>query len=154
MASNDLPEAANVNMLMGEHAHSIDAKGRIILPADFREKLGENFVLTKGHENCLYIYSKESWQELIKDLSEKKFSNPKVRAYERYFLAPARILECDKQGRFLVPGTLRKHAMLEKEVVLAGMLNHVEVWSKTEWERYNDSAMASIATESLDDIGV
>ena len=140
--------------LMGEHAHTVDAKGRIILPADFREELGEHFVITKGHESCLYIYSESSWEALIEELSKKKFSNPKVRAYERFFLAPARVLECDRQGRFLVPSMLRKYALLEKDVVLAGMLDHVEVCSKKEWESYNGSSMATIAAEVLEDIGV
>ena len=142
-------------MLMGEHAHTIDAKGRIILPAEFREDLGERFVITRGFDTCLSIYSEADWQVLTEKLKSMPVARPEVRMLSRVFVSVARVLDCDRQGRFLVPGNLRKFALLEKDVVLAGVINRVEVWSKAEWERYNDAVIPSISTmaESLAELG-
>ena len=124
-------------MLMGEYAHTIDAKGRVILPADFRAELGEHFFITKGLDRCLSIYGENEWAELEQKLRKLPITDPNARTLVRIFSAAGRPLECDRQGRFLVPGNLRIYAKLEKEVVLTGMLNRVEVWSKAEWENCN-----------------
>ena len=143
-------------MLMGEYVHSIDAKGRIILPADFREELGEHFVITKGLDNCLFVYDEEEWNNLSQKLRQLPLAKPEARAFVRFFFAGARTLECDRQGRFLVPGNLRSYAMLEKDVVLIGVSNRIEVWSKAEWTRYNDSVnpMVTQIAETLSDLGI
>ncbi len=142
-------------MLKGAYSHTIDAKGRIILPAAFREELGEHFVITKGFDNCLFVYGEAAWQVLEDKLAALPMGRPEARATVRFFLSAARSLECDRQGRFLVPGNLKKYAMLEKDVELVGTIGHVEVWSKAEWERYNDVITPTVSSmaESLADLG-
>ena len=143
-------------MLMGEYAHSLDAKGRVILPADFRTEMGETFIITKGLDNCLYLYDQHEWEILSQKLRALPMSRPEARAITRFFFSGARTLECDKQGRFLVPGNLRDYAGLEKEVVLIGVSNRIEVWSKSKWQQYNaeiDPMVTRIA-ETLADLGI
>ena len=142
-------------MLMGEHAHTIDSKGRVILPSEFREELGERFVITRGFDTCLSIYSDASWQILTEKLTSLAVGSKNARDMSRIFVSVARVLECDRQGRFLVPGNLRKFAFLEKDVVLIGVINRIEVWSKAEWERYNEAVIPTInnLAESLANLG-
>lgn len=143
-------------MFMGEYLHTIDVKGRIILPAKFREGLGESFVITKGLDGCLFIYAQSEWDVLSEKLRGLPLSKPEARAFVRFFFAGAMQLECDKQGRFLVPGNLREYAGLMKEAVLIGVSGRVEVWSRDAWEKYNEEispAVAAIA-ETLVDLGI
>ncbi len=143
-------------MLMGEYAHTIDAKGRVILPADFRAALGEHFVIIKGLDQCLFIYGENEWAILEQKLRRLPLTNPNARRLARHFLSGGRMLECDRQGRFLVPGNLRSYAKLEKDVVLTGVSDRVEVWSKSEWDRYNaseDEATEEFAA-TLSDLGI
>jgi len=143
-------------MLMGEYFHTIDAKGRIILPADFREDLGEAFVITKGLDNCLFVYDQMEWAALAAKLKQLPMAKPEARAVVRFFFSGARELECDKQGRFLVPATLRDYACLAKDVVLIGVSNRLEVWSKEKWNQYNDEINPVVTTiaETLADLGI
>ena len=115
---------------MGEYMHSIDAKGRVILPADFRSELGESFIITKGLDNCLFIYTTSEWENLSDKLKQLPLAKAEARAFVRFFFSGARQLECDKQGRFLVPATLRAYAKLQKEVVLIGVSSRIELWGK------------------------
>ena len=142
-------------MFMGEYKHSIDAKGRIILPADFREELTDNFVITKGLDNCLFLYTAEEWDKLSTKLRQLPLAKAEARAFVRFFFAGARQAECDRQGRFLVPANLRAHAKLQKDVVLIGISNRIEVWSKAEWDRYNEEITPSVSSiaETLVDLG-
>ncbi len=133
-----------MKMLMGEYAHTIDAKGRIILPVDFRAALGEHFVITRGLDKCLFIYGENEWASFEQKLMQLPISNPAARQFVRHFSSGGRALECDRQGRFLVPSALRSYAMLKKDVVLTGVSNRVEVWSKEEWDRYNDVEIGSM----------
>lgn len=143
-------------MLMGEYLHTIDAKGRVILPVKFREELGEFFVMTKGLDNCLFIYDQKEWEILSGKLKQLPLSKPEARAFVRFFFAGAMQIECDKQGRFLVPGNLREHAVLEKDVVLIGVSSRVEVWSKVTWDQYNSEVGPTVAqiAEHLADLGI
>ena len=143
-------------MFMGEYKHSIDAKGRIILPADFREELTDNFVITKGLDNCLFLYTAEEWDKLSTKLRQLPLAKAEARAFVRFFFAGARQAECDRQGRFLVPANLRAHAKLHKDVVLIGISNRIEVWSKAEWDRYNEEITPSVSSiaETLVDLGI
>ncbi|MEG1458002.1 MAG: division/cell wall cluster transcriptional repressor MraZ [Acetivibrio sp.] len=131
-------------MFMGEYNHSIDTKGRIIVPAKFRESLGEEFVVTQGLDGCLFVYSKEEWENFVKELKTLP-GNKEARQLQRYFMAGAALLEVDKQGRILLPSKLREQALLEKEVVFVGVLNKIEIWSKERWETNN-------TFENMDDI--
>ena len=131
-------------VFMSEYAHTIDAKGRIIMPTDFRAQLGEHFIITKGLDNCLFIYDENEWANLSEKLRKLPLASHDARAFVRFFFSGARTTECDKQGRFLVPGNLRSYAMLEKDVILIGVSNRIEIWSRNEWEKYSDSVNPSV----------
>ena len=141
-------------MFMGEYSHTIDPKGRLIIPAKFREELGEEFVLTKGLDGCLSIYPMNEWTAFEEKLRQLPLTNKNARTFARVFVAGAASCELDKQGRILVPATLREFAGLEKDVVLTGNLNRVEVWSKAKWaENSNYDDMDAIA-ESMQEMGI
>ena len=141
-------------MFMGEYNHTIDAKGRLIIPARFRELLGEEFILTKGLDGCLSIYPMDAWETFETKLRALPLTNKNARTFTRFFVAGATNCELDKQGRILVPQTLREFAGLEKDVVLTGNLNRIEVWSKEKWsENCNYDDMDNIA-ESMQDMGI
>ena len=142
-------------MFMGEYNHTIDAKGRLIIPSKFRELLGEEFVLTKGLDGCLSIYPMDEWNAFEEKLRALPLTNKNARTFTRFFVAGATNCELDKQGRILLPATLREFAGLEKDVVLTGMLNRIEIWSKDKWNENNsldDVAMDEIA-EQMTDLG-
>ena len=145
-------------MFMGEYAHTIDAKGRVILPADFRQELGVSFVITKGLDKCLFLYGQQAWEELAAKLRALPLAKPEARAIVRFFFSGARTLECDKQGRFLVPANLRAYAdiMLRQPVVLVGADNRIEVWSKEQWSRYNEEVEPDVTAiaASLAELGI
>lgn len=141
-------------MFMGEYSHSIDAKGRLIIPAKFREGLGEEFVLTKGLDGCLSIYSMEEWSIFEKKLQALPLTNKNARKFSRFFVAGATMCELDKQGRILVPATLREFAGLEKDVVLTGNLNRIEVWSKEKWNENNDYDDMDAIAEDMQEMGI
>lgn len=121
-------------MFMGEYNHSIDPKGRIIVPAKFRESLGDAFVVTQGLDGCLFVYPEEEWQAFEEKLKTLPMANKDARKFVRFFLAGAAQLEVDKQGRILLPATLRKFAGLEKDCALVGVGSRVEIWDKDRWE--------------------
>ena len=139
-------------MFMGEYNHTIDAKGRLIIPSRFRELLGEEFVLTRGLDGCLSIYPMDEWAAFEEKLRALPLTNKDARTFSRFFVAGATTCQLDKQGRILVPQTLRQFAGLEKDVVLTGNLNRI--WSKEKWsENCNYDDMDSIA-ESMQNIGI
>ncbi len=127
-------------MFKGEYNHSVDAKGRIIMPAKFREMLGDEFVVTKGLDHCLFVYPNEEWQNIENKFREVPLTTKDARKFARFFFAGAADCEIDKQGRALIPGVLREYAGLQKEVVLVGVLNRIEIWSKDRWleNEYDD----------------
>ncbi len=141
-------------MFMGEYNHAIDTKGRLIIPSKFREELGEEFVVTKGLDGCLFVFPNEAWQEFEKKLSTLPLTNKGARQFSRFFVAGATACELDKQGRILLPLSLREFAGLDKDVVLAGMLNKIEIWSKEKWlENSSYDDMDEIA-EQMTEIGL
>lgn len=119
---------------MGEYNHTIDQKGRLIVPAKFRESLGEQFVVTKGLDGCLFVYDKQEWAAFEEKLKTLPITNKEARAFVRFFLAGAADVEVDKQGRILLPSVLREFAKLEKDVVLVGVGSRVEIWGKECWD--------------------
>ena len=145
-------------MFMGEYTHSIDAKGRIILPADFRQELGVTFIITKGFDKCLFLYGQQAWEELAGKLRSLPLSKPEARAVNRFFFSGARTLECDKQRRFLIPANLRNHAQiaLKQDVILTGVDNRIEVWSKENWNTYNGEVEPEVTAiaASLAELGI
>ena len=141
-------------LFRSEYNHTIDAKGRLIIPSRFRELLGEEFVLTRGLDGCLSIYPMDEWVAFEEKLRALPLTNKDARTFSRFFVAGATTCQLDKQGRILVPQTLRQFAGLDKDVVLTGNLNRIEVWSKEKWsENCNYDDMDSIA-ESMQNIGI
>ncbi len=124
-------------MFMGEYNHSVDTKGRLIIPTKFREQLGTEFIVTKGLDGCLFAFPQGEWQAFEEKLRSLPLTQKGARQFTRFFVAGATPCELDKQGRILLPATLREFAGLEKDVVLAGMLNRVEIWSKAKWTDNN-----------------
>ena len=121
-------------MFMGEYNHTVDTKGRLIIPSKFRETLGDEFVVTKGLDGCLFVYDNTEWQKFEEKLKALPLTNKDARQFVRFFLAGAASVEVDKQGRILLPSVLREFAGLDKEVVLVGVASRVEIWSRTKWE--------------------
>ncbi|MCI6714212.1 MAG: division/cell wall cluster transcriptional repressor MraZ [Lachnospiraceae bacterium] len=121
-------------MFMGEYNHTIDAKGRLIVPSKFRETLGDTFVVTKGLDGCLFVYDNEEWGIFEEKLKSLPITNKEARQFVRFFLAGAAEVEVDKQGRILVPNVLREFAELNKDVVLIGVASRIEIWSKERFE--------------------
>lgn len=123
-------------MFIGEYEHSIDQKGRVIIPSKFRENLGIKFIVTKGLDNCLFVYPQNEWALLEAKLKTLPLTSREARAFVRFFFSGATECEIDKQGRILIPTNLREHASLDKDVVIIGVSNRVEIWSKDKWINY------------------
>lgn len=123
-------------MFLGEYQNSIDAKGRAIIPAKFREELGESFVITKGLETCLFIYPMSQWEKFQEKIADLPLTSKESRAFVRRFFAGA--VECglDKQGRVNIPQHLREHAKIDKELVTIGVNERIEIWAKDSWDSY------------------
>ena len=142
-------------MFMGEYNHTIDAKGRLIVPAKFREILGDNFIVTKGLDGCLFVYPNDEWTRFEEKLKSLPLTNKNARQFTRFFLAGAAACEVDKQGRILLPQVLREFASLEKDVVLVGVASRIEIWSRERWdESMNtyDGDMYEVA-ENMESLG-
>ena len=132
-------------MFMGEYNHTVDAKGRLIVPSKFREQLGDEFVITKGLDNCLFVYDNSEWTALEEKLRALPITNTAGRKFSRFLLGSAATCEVDKQGRILIPAALKEFAALQKDVVLIGVGNRAEIWSK---ERYD----GTVTYEDMEEI--
>ena len=128
-------------MLIGEFSHGMDKKNRIIIPSKLREGLGEQFVMTKGLDSCLYIYPTTEWKILEAKLKSLPLTDKNARSFVRFFFSGANEMEPDKMGRVLIPQSLLSYAGISGEVVSVGMMDRVEVWSKEKWQEYSDSEM-------------
>ena len=127
-------------MLIGEYTHSLDAKGRVFMPAKFREELGQKFIVSRGIGQCLFVFSEEVWLEFASKLKTIPLTDQKAQIFLRMLFASASECEADKQGRILLPARLREYAHMDKEVVAIGVMSRVELWSREGWEAYNNSA--------------
>ena len=141
------------NMFTGEYNHSLDAKGRVIMPEKFREELGESFMLTMGFDGCICVYSNEEWMTFVEKLRTLPELRKEARQTIRHFVARAAQCEIDKQGRILIPQKLREYAGLTKDIVFVGVLSKIEVWSKERWEESDIDDMDDIA-EKLSSFGI
>lgn len=143
-------------LFYGEYQHTIDPKGRAIVPSKFREGLGEKFILTKGLDGCLFAYSSEEWTSLENKLKSLPFTDKDVRAFIRFFFSGATECEADKQGRILIPQNLREYAALEKDIYIIGVSSRVEIWKKAAWEAYNsdDNISADKIAEKMALLGI
>ena len=130
-------------MFIGEYQHTIDSKGRLFIPARFREGLGDKFILTKGLDGCLFVYPPKEWTAIEQKMRSLPFTRADARAFVRFFFSGATDCEVDKQGRILIPATLREYAGLEKESMVVGISSRVEIWAKHRWEEYNQQTSAS-----------
>ncbi len=141
-------------MFMGEYNHTVDTKGRLIIPSKFREQLGEEFIVTKGLDGCLFVFPQNEWQAFEEKLRTLPLTQKGARQFTRFFVAGATPCELDKQGRILLPSTLREFAGLDKDVVLAGMLNRIEIWSKEKWAENNACDDMDDIAEQMTDLGL
>lgn len=143
-------------MLLGEYEHTMDAKGRLAMPAKIRETLGSKFIITKGLDGCLFVYDFAQWEILEKQLAQLPISRKTARDFTRFLFGGACECECDKQGRILLPMNLRKHAALEKDVIIVGVGKRAEIWCLARWQEYNEENSADVneLAEQLADLGI
>ena len=141
-------------MLIGEYEHTIDAKGRISMPAKIRKDMGETFIVTKGRDGCLFAFSQEEWLNFETKLKSLPLSDKNARNFVRFFLAGATECEIDKQGRFLIPANLRVAAKLEKETIIIGVGTRLEIWNKETWVSKDEEISADEIAENMTMLGI
>ena len=141
-------------MLIGEYEHTLDAKGRLIMPSKLREDIGEKFIITKGLDGCLFAFSIEEWKKFEEKLRTLPISNKDARNFSRFFFAGAIDCEIDKQGRFLISSNLSEFAGLEKEVIIVGMDSRLEIWSKEKWIKFDEDISADEIAEKMEMLGI
>ncbi len=138
-------------MLIGEYSHTVDTKGRINFPSKLRDDLGDSFIVTRGLDNCLYVYSMEEWLELEKSI--KQLPRAKRRDLEHFFFAGASEVQPDKQGRIGIVPKLREYAGIDKNVVVVGASDHVEIWDSAAWESVSSGISAEAIADTMDELG-
>ena len=138
-------KSGGISMFIGEYHHSVDDKGRLIIPSKFREELGNNFIITRGIENCLFVYSMESWEKIVNKLETLPFTKKDARAFIRFFLSGASEAEFDKQGRINITSPLISYANITKECVVIGTGDRLEIWSEESWNDFFTSAKDSMS---------
>ncbi len=143
-------------MFIGEYSHLIDNKGRLAVPSKFRKELTKGAVVTRGIDNCLFLYSMKEWQELAEKLAKLPISQKNTRAFTRLMLAGAMDVKLDRQGRVTLPGYLRRYASLKKKVIIAGLYNRLELWDEAKWKTFKKGTekKSSDIAEQLSELGV
>ena len=143
-------------MLIGEYDHSLDSKGRLIMPAKLREDMGEKFIITTGLDGCLFGFSMEEWKKFEDKLKTLPITNKNARNFVRFFLSGATECELDKQGRFLIVGKLRENAKLEKDVTIIGAGTRIEIWNKEKWQEHISEENLSIEDieQNMEELGI
>lgn len=143
-------------MLIGEYDHSLDSKGRLIMPAKLREDMGEKFIITAGLDGCLFGFSMEEWKKFEDKLKTLPITNKNARNFVRFFLSGATECELDKQGRFLIVGKLRENAKLEKDVTIIGTGTRIEIWNKEKWQEHISEENLSIEDieQNMEELGI
>lgn len=143
-------------MFIGEYTHKLDTKGRLLIPKKFRGDLEDGAVVTRGLDNCLFLYTKEEWEKLAEKLASLPFSKSDSRAFTRLMLAGAMDVDIDSKGRIIVPDYLREFGGLEKETVIAGLYNRLELWDKDRWEEYKEKTENNSGeiAEQMSELGV
>ena len=144
----DSGEKWGMKMFIGEYHHTIDEKGRIIIPAKFRDGLGKYFIVTRGIENCLFVYSIDSWNKICDKLNSLPFTKKDARQFVRFFMSGATEVELDKQGRINIASPLIKYSELKKECVIIGVGERIEIWGVEKWEDFtkeNEESFSEIA---------
>jgi MraZ protein len=143
-------------MFIGEYSYSIDEKKRLGIPVKFRKLLETGGVITRGLDNCLFLYSQEEWEKLAKKLSEMPLSRADARGFSRIMLSGAMEVEFDNLGRILIPDYLKDYAQLKKKVIIAGLYNRIEIWDEDSWTAYKQKTEtdAGDIAERLNELGV
>ena len=144
------------DMLLGEFQHNLDSKGRIAMPAKFRQKLTGGAIITRGLDHCLFVFASKEWEILAQKLIALPLAQANSRAFVRLMLAGATDVELDKQGRILIPDYLREYAGLKKQAIVAGLYNRIEIWDSEAWKQYKtktESQSDEIA-EKLSELGI
>ena len=143
-------------MLIGEYEHSLDVKGRLIMPSKLRQDIGEKFIITKGLDGCLFVFSENEWLNFEAKLKALPLSDKNARNFVRFFLSGATECEIDKQGRFLIAANLREYANLEKDAVIIGVGTRIEIWNKDKWKTYNsdENISADEIAENMTMLGI
>lgn len=143
-------------MFIGEYSHNLDEKGRVAVPKKFRLDLKQGAVVTRGLDNCLFLYTKKEWQKLAEKLANLPFAQSNTRAFARLMLAGAMDVNVDKQGRIILPDYLRQYAGLKKEITVAGLYSRLEFWDATKWNEYKKKteAESNKIAEQMSELGV
>lgn len=151
-----LTNQLNAAMFIGEYTHNIDEKGRLAVPKKFREDLTHGAVVTRGLDNCLFLYTSKEWEKLAEKLAGLPLAQANTRAFARLMLAGAMDVQIDKQGRIMLPEYLRTFSGMEKEVVVAGLYNRLELWDKSAWQAYKEKteAQSNDIAEQMGELGV
>lgn len=143
------------DMFIGEYKHSLDEKGRVIVPAKYRDKLGELFILTKGLDGCLFVYPASEWTLFEQKLKQLPLTHTHARKFARFFLSGAIECNIDKQGRILIPSHLRVYSDIERDIVFIGISNRIEIWAIDRWNTYNDEEFsAEMIAEQMTELGI
>ena len=133
-----MEESGEFQMLMGEYRHNIDDKKRLVIPSKFRSELGDEVVLTRGLDKCLFIYSKAEWNKIVDKLKNLPFTRKDARNFTRFFLSGATVCEFDQSGRISITSPLIEYADVTKECVIIGANDRLEIWSKESWDSFMD----------------
>ncbi|MFW5979816.1 MAG: division/cell wall cluster transcriptional repressor MraZ [Bacillota bacterium] len=143
-------------MFMGEYQHNMDSKGRVIIPAKFRPELGDEFVITRGLDNCLFVYPMREWSILEEKLTSLPITSKNSRTFVRFFFSGATECNLDKQGRISIPANLRNYADLDKKLIIIGLANRIEIWANEKWDSYIDEAEDSYEdiAEKMEELGI
>ena len=132
-------------MLIGEYHHNLDEKGRLIIPSKFREEIGEKFIVTRGLEGCLFIYSISNWEKIVSKLNSLPFTKKDARTFNRFFMSGATVCEIDKQGRTNLPAPLISYANLEKECTIIGVNDRLEIWTTNKFDSLIEDNLETIS---------
>ncbi len=145
-----------MSVFLGEYQHSLDAKGRLTIPAKFREDLGEGAIVTRGLDHCLFLFPNSEWTELEAKLKTLPLTKHDARQFARFLFSGATECELDKQGRIMLPLNLREFAGIDKDAVVIGVSSRIEIWSKEKWETYVEAAEQSFdqIAENIVDLGI
>ena len=143
-------------MLIGEYKHTLDIKKRLSVPSKWRKDLGTTLIVTRGLDNCLFVYPQKEWQKITEKIGQLPLGQADTRSFNRFFLSGAVEVEVDSVGRILVPDFLKEFAGLDTKVVLAGIYDRVEIWAENKWEEYKSriEGQADQLAEKLGEIGV
>ena len=143
-------------MFIGEYNHSVDLKGRVSLPSRFRDEHSDTFFISRGMDGCLFIYDRTQWKIMDRKISQLHLTAKAARNFSRAFYSGAMEVGCDKQGRFLIPPQLRAFAAIERDVVIIGVSDRIEIWAKEKWDEFvsSDAMDLDALTETLNDDGI